>query len=360
MAVFVADILNKINSIAPFALTMDFDNTGLLVGDPTQPVKKALVALDCTMEAISEAKKMGAQLIVTHHPVIFHPLKKVTAGSVVYRLVQEGISVISAHTNLDIAGGGVNDCLAQKLGLENITGLSSVSSQPFCKVAVFVPCQQAQQVYQAMAKAGAGTIGAYAGCAYFTQGTGVFLPLPGANPFLGQVGKTEEAAEVKIEMVCPPEKLPAVVAAMNAAHPYEVPAYDVFEDKGLCLQEFLGRVGTLPCPVQPEQFARQVKEALGGMVKFVAGKGPIQKVAVCGGSGASELKAALNCGAQALVTGDVKHDVFLEALHIGITLLDAGHFHTEDIVIDPLREELAKTFAQVEFTAFHPQAIQSI
>ncbi len=358
--VFTVDILNKINQLAPFSLTMDFDNTGLLVGDPHTPVTKALLCLDCTMESINQAKAVGAQLIVTHHPVIFHPLKKVTAGSVVYRLIRENIGVISAHTNLDIAAGGVNDCLAQRLSLQNVCGLSPVSAAPFCKVVTFVPTAYGEQVYKAMADAGAGAVGAYAGCAYFAQGVGAFLPLAGSSPFIGEQGKTEQVEEVKIEMVCPGKKVDQVVAAIQAAHPYETPAYDVFEDSALTQREFLGRVGDLPQPLSPEELALLLKKALGGMVKFVAGSSPIQRVAVCGGSGASELKAAAAQGAQALVTGDVKHDVFVQAQLLGLTLLDAGHFHTEDIVLEPLCQSLGEAFPQVEFTVFHPAAIQSI
>mgnify|MGYP002229604867 CR=1 FL=1 len=114
------DLYSAIDQFAPFSLSMDFDNTGILVGDRHQPVSKVLLALDCTIDVVNYAKEIGAQLIITHHPVIFHPIKRVNEDSVVYHLIRSQIAVISAHTNLDIAEGGVNDVLAQAIGLQNI------------------------------------------------------------------------------------------------------------------------------------------------------------------------------------------------------------------------------------------------
>lgn len=357
----VKDILAAVDAIAPFRLTMDFDNTGLLVGDPDAPVQSVLLALDCTDPVIEEAKRQNANLIISHHPVIFKGIKRVTADSVVWKAIRSDISVISAHTNLDIAQGGVNDCLAQKIGLSQLRGLTVTNSEAFDKVIAFVPESHAAAVHQAMTAAGAGTIENYAGCAFFTHGEGSFLPLEGADPYLGTVGEVEKAKEVRIEMICPKAKTKAVVAAMKAAHPYEVPAYDIFEDRGIVSEESLGRVGELCEPLSAKELAQQVKDALGDTaIRYTEGKQPIQTVAVCGGAGDSELESAIRCGAQALVTGEAAHHIFIEAAHRGITLIEAGHFHTEAVVLDSLCQRLMEKFPEIKFTAWHNSPINCL
>lgn len=357
----VKDLLNAVDAIAPFALTMDFDNTGLLIGDPDAEVSGVMLALDCTQDVLTEAKKQGANLILTHHPVIFHGIKQVQADSVVYQAIRSGIHVISAHTNLDIAQGGVNDCLARRLGLEKVEGLTAVNQEAYDKVTVFVPESHSQTVYQAMSAAGAGTVENYSGCAFLTEGEGCFLPMDGAHPYLGKVGEKESVREIRIEMVCVKSQTPHVIQAMKAAHPYEIPAYDIFEDRGIVHRETLGRVGLLPAPMEPRALAKWVKNALDGTaIRFCMGKQPISKVAVCGGAGDSELESAIGCGAQALVTGEVKHHIFMEAAQRSFTLIEAGHFHTEAVVLDGLKERLAAQFPELNFSVYHQSVVQTM
>ncbi len=356
----VKEILQAVDTIAPFRLTMDFDNTGLLIGDPDAEVTGVVLALDCTEEAITVAKENGANLIISHHPVIFHGIKKLTADSISYQIVRNNMHVISAHTNLDIAVGGVNDVLAQKLGLKELHGLSCTFQQAYDKVVVFVPESHYRSVYEAMTAAGAGTIDTYAGCAYFTEGEGTFLPLEGANPFLGTVDEYEQVKEIRIEMVCRKAQTSAVVSAMKAVHPYEVPAYDIFEDRGIVEEEYLGRVGQLPAPLTAKKLAELVKSRLGGSIRFTDGKKQIHTVAVCGGAGDSELESALRCGADALVTGEVAHHIFVEAAHRGMTLIEGGHFHTEDIVLDSLKEKLSDKFPEIDFRICHLSLINCL
>ncbi|MBQ8599308.1 MAG: Nif3-like dinuclear metal center hexameric protein, partial [Oscillospiraceae bacterium] len=275
----------------------------------------------------------------------------------VWKLIRNNISVISAHTNLDIAQGGVNDCLAQKLGLSSLRGLTVTNSEPYEKVVAFVPETHYEAVHKAMTAAGAGTDGNYSGCAFFTHGEGTFLPLEGANPYLGTIGQYEKVKEVRVEMFCEKSKTAAVVAAMKAAHPYEVPAYDIFEDSGIVHRETLGRVGELSQAVSAGELARQVKSALGGAVRYADGGKKVQTVAVCGGAGDSELESALACGADALVTGEAAHHIFIEAAHRGITLIEAGHFHTEAVVLDSVKERLANQFPEIIFTVWQESPV---
>lgn len=357
----VFDIYNAIDALAPFSLTMDFDNTGILVGNRAQTVTKALLALDCTQPVLQQAAALGAELILTHHPVIFHPLKRICADSVVYQLLQKGLAVISAHTNLDIAAGGVNDLLASRLGLQNLSGIGMVSQKPYQKVVAFVPAKQAGFVREAMAKAGAGSIGQYQGCAFSADGTGTFLPLEGSHPAVGSVGTQEQVAETRIEMICPPGKTSAVLQAMKAVHPYEVPAYDVFDDSGLMDTQYVGRIGELSREMSPAEFARFVKQSLNAVsVKYADAGKPICRVAVCSGSGGSFFPDAVSAGADALVTGDVKHDQFLDACSQGLTLLDAGHFDTENLVLEPLRDRLAALLPEVEFLTTNHSWIHAV
>lgn len=252
----VTHIYDAIDRLAPFWLTMDFDNTGILVGDRNREIACALLALDCTPAVVEQARQLGAQLIVTHHPVIFHPLKRVNEDAVVYQLIRSDIAVISAHTNLDIAQGGVNDALVNAIGLRDCRGLELLNEQ-----------------------------------------TGAWL----------------------------------------------------------------GRIGTLPEPLSPEAFAAHIKACLNAAsVKFSAAPRVIRTVALCSGSGADCLDAAISAGADALLTSEVKQHEYLAATAAGISIFDAGHFDTEDIVIEPLRDYLAKEIPDVHFFTTHRSAIQAI
>ena len=346
----VGDVYRLIDQFAPFSLAEDWDNPGLLVGSPDLTVTKALLAMDVTPAVIEEAAKTGAELIVTHHPVIFSPIKRVEAGSIVYNLIRNGISVISAHTNLDIAEGGVNDCLAECLGLCNIKGLEESSEESFYKIMTFVPKEQAEQVYQALCYAGAGALGNYDGCAYFTEGTGCFQPKDGANPFIGEIGRTERVDEIRLEMILPEGKKDAVITALKEAHPYETPAFDLFKDDAIQKRQYMGRIGELSKPMQPEEFAEMVKEKLGiGGIRYTPVDHPIKRVAVLGGAGADYIFQAKNMGADAFVTADTKHHLLLEANRIGIMLLDAGHFSTETVVMEPLCKRLQAALPHIAF-----------
>lgn len=347
----VSEIYEYIDQIAPFALAESWDNSGLLCGSGELPVDSALVALDITSDVAAEAAEIGAQLIISHHPVIFEPLKKLSAASVPWRLASSGISAICAHTNLDIAAGGVNDCLAQRLCLNNRKPLQVTGDSPFYKMVVFVPVEQAEPVYVAMAEAGAGALGCYSGCAFLSSGEGRFLPHEGAKPFVGEMGKLAQVPEVRIEMFVAGEKLNAVKAAMLASHPYEQPAYDIFIDESVKQVHSLGLIGELPAEYSPEEFASFVRERLGcAGVRFASGGHPIRNVAVCGGAGGSLWSHVVGGHADAFVTGDVKHNLFIDAKEAGITLVDAGHFATENVVIEPLAGRLAQQFPEVHFT----------
>ncbi len=344
------DIYNTIDQMAPFVTQLDWDNSGLQWGDWNAPVTRVLLALDLTLAVLEEADALGAGLIITHHPAFFTPVKRLCGEDLAYKAIRKGIGVIAAHTNWDAAAKGVNEVLAERLGLQGRTPLEAERRIPYRKIVVFVPKDAAGAVYDAMAKAGAGQYEHYAGCAFMSAGTGTFTPLEGSHPAIGQPGKREDVAEIKLEMVVAPAHVEGVVAAMKAAHPYEVPGYDIFQNEAIAQTVSIGFVGELPTPHTAEGLAAFVKTALGcDGLRYIPTDKPIRRVAVCGGSGGDTLEAAIALGADALVTGDVKHSVMLQAAEKGICLVDAGHYATEQPAMPALQKELAALLPEVTF-----------
>ncbi len=343
----VQDIIGLVNTISPPALAEEWDNVGLQVGDPGHEVTRVAIALDPCEETLDAAIDQGAELLLCHHPLIFRPLKQVSptdgTGRLVMRAIRENVAIVSAHTNLDRARDGLNDWLAESLGLERCGPLEMPEGMLF-KLAVFVPEEYREAVADALFAAGAGHIGAYDRCSFRVAGTGTFRPQEGSSPFVGQAGHDETVAEARLETVVPKESLGRVVTRMLKAHPYEEPAYDIYPIVNGRADVGLGRIGRLSEAVPLDAYAARVKSALGaGHLRVVgAGDRQIAKVAVCGGSGASLLAAAHRQGADLLVTGDVKYHDARIAESLGIALIDAGHFATERIMIDGLTRQLAK------------------
>lgn len=347
MAVLCQTVIRMIEALAPTGLAEQWDNIGLLVGDPQEPVKGVLVALDLNHEVIEEALAKEADFILVHHPPIFQPLKKLTTkepvGKLLLQAVRQGLHICAAHTNLDKVIGGVSDQLAEVLGLTGTEPLSSTKKELNYKLVVFVPETHEYQVRKAIGDAGAGFIGNYSHCTFRAPGTGTFLPQAGANPFLGQVGEMEEAAEYRLETIVPEKLLPSVIDAMLEAHPYEEVAYDVYPlaVEG-AVKGGLGRIGNLENPVSEEELIQLVKKRLQLTgLKVVPGTGePIQRVAVCGGSGGSLVQVAFQKGAQALITGDVGYHEGQLAQSLGLTVIDAGHGPTEKVVLPWLQNRI--------------------
>lgn len=340
MSVKCRDIIAKLEQLAPSYLAEDWDNIGLLVGSPEQTIHKVIVTLDIDSEVISEAIAVGADMIITHHPLIFKGISHIRTdlplGSMLSALIKHGIAVYAAHTNLDSAPRGVNDVLARKFNLLDVAPLTTVYQETLHKLAVFVPVTHVEKVRMAMAEAGAGHIGNYSHCTFQTQGIGTFLPLAGTTPFIGEQGKLEYVEEYRLETIVAKSRRSEVIAAMLAAHPYEEVAYDEFVLKNSGFRHGLGRVGRLTESIPLEEFMKKVKTALHIDTIKVAGPANaiISTVAVCGGSGASLIETASKAGADVLVTGDVKYHDAQQAIAEGMVVIDAGHFATEQPVVD--------------------------
>ena len=341
----IQDIVGLLNTLYPPVLAEEWDNVGLQVGDPTAVVSRVAVALDPSPVAVEEAIKLGAELLVCHHPLIFRPLKQVTTKDETGRLVgialRAGLSIMAAHTNLDRAHNGLNDWLAQTLDLAETLPLETPAGLLF-KLIVFVPVEHQDAVAEALFDAGAGHVGDYDRCSFRGPGNGTFRPSAGTNPFIGRIGEVESVDEVRLEVLVPKEALSRVVNRLLKAHPYEEVAYDVIPIVNNRTDIGLGRIGRLANASSLDEVLSQIKSALKVETLRVAGPGDgiIKKVAVCGGSGASLLQAASRQGADLLLTGDVSYHDARRAEELGLTVVDAGHFATEHIAVAPLTRAL--------------------
>lgn len=350
-ALTVADVLRALDTLAPPHLALDDDPHGLLVGDPAAPVTRVAVALDVTRAVAEAAQALGAEMIVAHHPLVYHPLRAIrqddSIGAVVLACARARMAVACAHTSWDVAPGGINDVLARLLGLSETRPLRITYREPLAKIVVFVPSGARSRVLEAMAAAGAGAIGDYDRCAFWTPGTGTFRPLPGAQPYLGTVGQAEETSEDRLEMIAPEPQVNAVVAAMKAVHPYEEVAYDILPLTNTAAEFGIGRVGTLPEPLSRDALVGRIAALLDFPPVRAVGSEQrvVRTVAVCGGAGAFLLGDALAGGADALVTADVRHHEFVEAEARGLLLIDAGHAATETPGTQELARQLARRLA---------------
>ena len=352
MSVTCQMIMEALEEQAPRSLAESWDNVGLITGHPRQPVDRVLVVLDVTLPVARYAADNGYQLIVSHHPPIFKGITSLRTdspqGKLLAELVKHSIAVYACHTNLDAAQGGVSDALADILGLEATRPLISSQAEKLLKLVVFVPHDHAETLRQAICAAGAGVLGRYSHCTFQTRGTGTFLPLAGANPYLGTEGRMEYAEEARLETILPQSSLGAVLDAMNAHHPYEEVAYDLIPLANTDSRRGLGRVGCLPEQVSAAHFIDKVKSSLAVAGLRVAG--PTDKtvltVALCGGSGAGLITQAAKAGADVYVTGDVKYHEAQEAADLGLTVIDAGHYATEQPAVGAVARYLRERARQ--------------
>jgi dinuclear metal center YbgI/SA1388 family protein len=331
----LADVVAVLEDLYPPAWAESWDAVGLVVGDPDAVVRRVLFAVDPVAPVVAEAADRGADLLVTHHPLYLRGTTSVAAtdpkGRVVHRLVSQGCGLFVAHTNADVASPGVSDALADTLGLVDVEPLQPLAADPLDKLVVFVPVADTDRVLDAVAVEGAGAVGNYERCAWRTTGEGSFRPLPGAAPTVGAVGEVTRVQEARLEVVLPRGRRTAVVRAMLAAHPYEEPAYDVFELATVLGSRGLGRVGRLPEPRSVAALTRHAAAVLPATAWGVRSSGDpdrmVRSLAVCGGSGDSLLREAA-AAADAFLTADLRHHPASEAPE-GLALLDAAHWATE-------------------------------
>jgi len=354
MGVKCSEIFRYMEQIAPPWLAEDWDNIGLMVGNRENEVNKVLVCLDVTLKVAVEAIEKKAGLIISHHPVIFKGIKNIDEskplGKLLCSLIRNNITVYAAHTNLDIADDGVNECLGRTLGLNDMEVLDETGFEKLYKLAVFVPEDKAEDVREAVCAEGAGFIGNYSDCTFMSKGTGTFKPQQGANPYIGTENILEKVNEVKIETIVPESRLQRVISAMLKAHPYEEVAYDVYLLNAKGKRYGLGKVGLIEKPMEFKEFASMVKNALNIKNIRYTGTPPqaVKKVAVFCGSFDDSLIPIIKNKADVLVTGDLKHHTALDLVAAGICAIDAGHFATERIIVSEIARKLTEQFKNLE------------
>lgn len=351
----VQEIIQVVESIAPKRLAFyPEDNNGLLIGSYSGEVSKILLALDLTQGVLSEAIRLGCQMIITHHPFIFKGLKNIrednVQGRIVTDAIRNNIHIYAAHTNLDVAQEGVNEALRNKLGLPKGKVLQPTQQDEYCKLVIYVPQENSDEVLMAISRAGAGHIGQYSHCSFKTQGEGSFKPLEGSNPYIGSVGEIERVREVKLETIVPGRKIDSVLKAMKKVHPYEEIAYDIVPLKNTGDTLGLGQIIELGERISSKELAQYVKEKLScqGVKLFGNGLDIISKVAICGGSGSSVIHTAKFNGCQCLITGDIDYHKGQMAVDLGLVVIDAGHYHTEVPVLNALKRLLQEKLEDME------------
>ncbi|MDL2322828.1 Nif3-like dinuclear metal center hexameric protein [Bacteroidales bacterium OttesenSCG-928-A17] len=329
----IQKIIEIIEDYAPVPLQDGFDNAGLQVGDVGRQVSGVLLCLDVTEEVVDEAIELGCNLIVSHHPLIFKPLKTLTGRSYIERCIIKAckydLVIYSAHTNLDNAHGGVNFHLAEKLGLQNVRVLSP-KKENLLKLVTFVPEDQAETVRNTLFNAGAGMIGNYDSCSFNVHGEGTFKAGDTAHPFVGEKNELHTEKEIRIEVILPIYKKSAVLRALLVAHPYEEPAYDFYVLDNSWTQVGSGVVGELPFAEDEEAFLQKLKNVL--QLKTLkhsplTGR-KIREVALCGGSGAFLIPEAIAYGADIFITGEARYNDYYD-VEDKILLAVVGHYESE-------------------------------
>jgi len=347
---------------------------GLQVGRKDWPVRKIWISLDPGPDVVNDACRNDVDLLITHHPLIFHPLRSINLNTAVGAIIQQAIrhhmAIFSAHTNLDNVIDGLNDVLAQRIGIKNLKVLGKVSASENYKLVLYVPVAYEQQILNSIfeTKAGeneqqilnsifetkAGEIGSYTCCSFRNKGTGTYRPGSSSEPFVGNVGEITHADEIRIEIVVRivvrKSDLNSVIEHVRKNHPYETMAYDIYpliknEDR-----QGSGRIGDLAESMELISFARSIKEKLGLNSIKVAGNPDltVKTAAVCTGSGSSLMNNFISSGAQVYISGDLRyHDArAVEAANLG--LIDIGHFASEHLIVDVLTDRLKKVLSQHE------------
>lgn len=344
----IKEIVSHFESIAPTSLQEKYDNSGLQVGSAEQDIERALICVDCTEDVVNEAVEKNCGLIISHHPLIFDGLKRLTGSDHVQRTIlkaiKNDIALYAIHTNLDNVIEGVNGRLADVLGIKAERVIRPMTDR-LLKLCVHVPVANFEKVRNALFAAGAGVIGDYSECSFSVKGQGTFKPEEGAEPSTGQIGERESVEELRLEVILFKWRKRQVLAAMNAAHEYEEVAYELVELGNEHLGLGSGLLGSLPEPISEDAFIDLVKSKL--MVPFVRHSAKlgtsVQRIAICGGSGSFLLEDAIALGADAFVTADLKYHQFQEPDN-QLLMIDAGHYETERSTMQLLRDLMVEKF----------------
>jgi dinuclear metal center YbgI/SA1388 family protein len=336
-------LIETLEQIAPTRYAESWDNVGLLAGDPQQEASRILLAIDYTPAVARECKSLGCDVVIAYHPPIFHAIKRLTAGSVVFDAIRDGVAIYSPHTAFDVAEGGTNDVLCDVLGVSRRSPLKLAETKATqYKLVTFVPETALEKVSSALFAAGAGRIGNYSSCSFRNMGTGTFFGEAGTNPAVGQSGKLEQAPEVRIETVVPLAKVAEVIDALRQSHPYEEPAFDLNQLAAPPEGKGLGRVGEFDSPVERGELFARIKRGLGIDHLLIAGptEGVVRRIATCAGACGELLDDAIARKAELYLTGEMRHHDAIKAADAGLTVVCTLHSNSERATLKRLKERL--------------------
>jgi len=352
MKTTVADIIEVMELYAPTRLAEEWDNVGLQIGDKNWPVQTIWVALDPTPDVVKDASRNGVDLLITHHPLIFRPLKSIDfskpMGSIIQMASQNRMAIFSAHTNLDNTMDGINDVLARRIGLKSLKVLGHAKRDKIFKLVVYVPVAYEQDVMTSFCETKAGDIGSYSCCSFRSKGKGTFKPGPLSKPLIGKIGQISHTDEIRIETVVRENDLIGVIDHLRKNHPYETMAYDVYPLLTSEDTQGPGRIGKLDKGLSLKDFAALIKRRLGlNYIKIAGDPNLIIKiVAVCSGSGSSFVNHFVTSGAQVYVSGDLGYHDARTVEAENLALIDIGHFPSEHLIVDVLVDRLDKILSE--------------
>ena len=355
-------IVKTLQTIAPVEFAEDWDNVGLLAGNPEQNIRTAMLTVDLTADVFAEAQANNTNLIIAYHPPIWEPVKKVVAGAgpspLLYEAIRRGIAIYSLHTALDVAPGGINDLLAEIVGIADPQPLQScnnAASPPMCKLVVFVPNNDLSKVSEAVFAAGAGNIGPdarYSRCSFRTAGTGTFQCGPESRPTIGTRGSFEQVEEYRLETIVPQARLDSVINAMLEAHSYEEVAYDIIPLMSPPQQLGLGRFGRLAVPTNSTTLISKTKKALKVTTAGLIGpkRRNVERAAVAAGSCGTILRQVIAHNCDFYLTGELKHHHALELQQAGVTTLCVSHSNSERVILPRLAQQLRQAHKSLQVT----------
>ena len=344
-------VVNFLSELANPSLQESYDNAGLLAGNPQSHCTGIMCCLDVTEKVLDEAVSHGVNMVISHHPLIFKPLKTLVPQTnterILIRAIKHDITLYGIHTNYDNVIEGVNRAFAQKIGLkkETLTLLSPLGGK-IAKLFTYVPVQQIEQVKSALFNAGAGKIGLYDECSFQISGTGTFRPLAGSDPYIGKAaGPREEVVEYKLEVIFPIWLKNKILEALKSSHPYEEVAYEIILTENIHQEVGSGMIGEIYEPLDEASFLNHISSVLGQpFLRHSPFTGKlIKKIAICGGAGSFLTGKAIAAGADAFITADLKYHEFFDAEE-KVLLVDAGHFETEIPAIEQLTQILQEKF----------------
>jgi len=360
----IFQLIKALEQFAPAIYQESYDNAGLITGNPASEIQGVLVCLDSTEAVLEEAIRLGCNVIVAHHPIVFKGLRQLTGKNYVERIVikaiKHDIALYAIHTNLDNVAGGVNFKIAEVLGLEQVRILAP-KPQTLMKLTVFVPLPATEKVRTALGEAGAGQIGAYKNCSFTTEGIGKFLPTDQAEPYIGEAGKLETVQENRIEVVFPQHLQGGILKALREAHPYEEVAYYLHTLENQNQEIGSGAIGVLPTAMPQSDFLKYLKQKMNlSCIRHTGFVGKeIKTVAVCGGVGSFLLSNAIRQQADVFVSADFKYHEFFDADE-RILIADIGHYESEVSTNQLLADYLKNKFStlNLHITSVNTNPIQ--